>query len=160
MGKLRTLLTQVEQKSQKLEQTTTQLQGVNQKLLITTDPNKLQHITAEYEQLTRVMQLIEHDLISLEKELKAEIEVAEDTLEHERQAHKDFVNLLAEVEMNHLHEHEELKKMDDLNHELVNLLAESELEHLHEDHEIHQLVQEHKTLVNLVAETQLEQNFS
>ena len=62
--------------------------------------------------------------------------------------------------MNHLHEHEELKKMDDLNHELVNLLAESELEHLHEDHEIHQLVQEHKALVNLVAETQLEQNFS
>lgn len=160
MGKLRTLLNQVEQKSLKLEQTTTQLQRVNQKLLVTTDPEKLQQITAEYEQLTRVMQLIEHDLISLEKDLKAEIDVAEDALEHEHQAHKEFVNLLAEVEMNHLQEHAELKKLDERNHDLINLLAEAELENLHEDHEIDHLVQEHKTLVNLLAETQLEQNFS
>lgn len=160
MGKLRTLLSQVEQKSQKLEQTTTQLQRVNQKLLVTTDPEKLQQITAESEQLTRVMQLIEHDLLSLEKDLKSEIDIAEDALEHERQAHKEFVNLLAEVEMNHLQEHDELQKIDELNHELVNLLAEAELENLHEDHEIGHLVQEHKVLVNLLAETQLEQNFS
>ncbi|MGL5295580.1 MAG: hypothetical protein ACRDAO_01345 [Culicoidibacterales bacterium] len=155
MGTLVGLLSVVEQKSAKIEQATKQLQLVNEKLQQSTENNQLIAIRAEYEQLTRVLQLLEQDIWQLEQKLHHAITEAEEIIAVERKSHKEFVNLLADIEMKHLDDMTKLMSKESEHGELINLLAEVQLQSEAQNNEHMHLVHEHKTLVNLLADVSL-----